>query len=184
MRRCLFRVPTMSSAAHPFRGKQSYLGFSPLRGITLARPLHTNAGISVHEAFQASLSSVHRFSQPLDGLLRALASQAYFILQPRLGFLPVQGLLPFFSRPSSSLGCFLHAVQIPLAHRPKPVAENEIRRLRGLAPKKDAFLQFGVTRAFSRSPHQVDAPPGVPPPAVTTVPCTQTFMMLTSLPSS
>jgi len=180
----------MSTAAHAPFGVSCLTGLLALFAASLtrvhhvrSRPTRRNASIT-HETSRASLCSVLRFSQPLDGFLRAPASQAYFILQPRLGFIPVQGLLPFFSRPSSSLGCFLHAVQTPFAHRPKPAAENKIRRLRGLAPKKDAFLQFGFTRAFGRSPHQVDAPPGVPPPAVTTVPCTQAFMMLTSLPSS
>jgi len=157
----------MSTAAHAPFGVSCLTGLLALLAASLtrvhhvrSRPTRRNASIS-HETSQASLCSALRFSQPLDGLLRALTLQAYFILQPRLGFVPVQGLLPFLSRPTSSVGCFPLAVRISLTHRPKPAAANKIHRLRGFSPKKDTFLQFGVTRAFGRSPHQVDAPPGV-----------------------
>lgn len=53
------------------------LGFVPHRDIT--------GGVYYSQGFQASLRSVHRLSQPLDGLLRHPALQVYFILQPRSG---------------------------------------------------------------------------------------------------
>jgi hypothetical protein len=72
-----FQVPPQKT---PFGGGK-YLpqGFIRHRGITKKRPL-------VVRVPKASLRSVHRLSQPLDGLLRFNVSQAYFIPQPRLRF--------------------------------------------------------------------------------------------------
>jgi hypothetical protein len=50
----------------------------------------------------ASLVSVLRLSQPLDGLLRFAVSQAYFILQATCTIHPVQGVLAPHSTSSSS----------------------------------------------------------------------------------
>lgn len=89
-----------------------------------------------------------------------LSSWVCFIPQPRLGFAPVQGLLPLHSHPSSSEGACPHAVWPSFAHRPKPVATNKTPRLRGLSPCRGSFLRFGVTRPVGRSPLQVLTPPG------------------------
>jgi hypothetical protein len=62
------------------------LGFIPHRDIT--------GGIYYSQGFQASLRSVHRLSQPLDGLLRHPALQVCFILQPRSGLTCSGGFSP------------------------------------------------------------------------------------------
>lgn len=48
--------------------------------------------------FHSSPGSALRFSQPLDGLLRARALRVYYAPQPRPGFVAVQGVLPIRSR--------------------------------------------------------------------------------------
>jgi hypothetical protein len=59
------------------------------------------------------------------------------------------------------------AVDAPSARRPKSAATNKAPRLRGFHPHEDAFLRFGVTRPFDRSPLRFHAPPGVRTPAMT-----------------
>jgi len=100
--------------ARPFRVELRCLGFGPPRGDT--ERVHFSRGHS-----RSSLRSARRFSQPLGGLLRASASQAYFIPQPRPGSSLVQGLLSSRSRPSSSEG------SCPLA-----VAPHRLSRLASL----------------------------------------------------
>lgn len=63
---CLSRVPSLSLPSRPFRDQTLCQGFVPHRDTTTARPLFARIPSS-------SLRSVRRFSQPLDGFLRALA---------------------------------------------------------------------------------------------------------------
>jgi len=88
------------------------------------------------------LRSVLGLSQPLDGLLHHSALRAYCIPLPRAGFLSVQGLLPIRSRP------WLITSPLPpcryrlCAHR-QAGCHTKTPRLRGFAPRIDAFLRSG-----------------------------------------
>jgi hypothetical protein len=136
-----------------FRRKAAYLGFQP-------SSRHHNCTVTSRRTSQVPLRSVLRFSQPLDGLPRAKALQAYFILQPRSGFMPVQGLLPLCSHPSSSEGVCPHAVSTtPLTSRSQLPRTKPID-FEALIHRVGAFLRSGVTLAVGRSPRQVPAPPG------------------------
>jgi len=86
-----FRVPSFQLPLAAFRRRAFLPRFLPSSRHHWRRSL--NARLA-----RPSLRSVHRLSQPLDGLLRLPASRAYFIPQPRSGFITVQGLLPLCSR--------------------------------------------------------------------------------------
>lgn len=99
-------------------------------------------------------STSRRFA-PRSGL------RACFIPQPRSGFMPVQGLLPLSSHPSSSEGTYPHAVITPPTRRPKPTATRDARdfevfirremRCSGLvlpAPSLAPLFRFWLPRAL------------------------------------
>jgi len=105
----LFGVSSPLLLARPFGLACPAGGFVPLRDITARCPL-------ARKLPEPPLWSVHRFSQPLDGLRHLAASRAYCIPQPRPGFqssidapaplpmlvhrelIAVQGVLPIRSR--------------------------------------------------------------------------------------
>jgi hypothetical protein len=93
-------------------------------------------------ALRLPLRSVHRFSQPLDGL-RHLRLCGPIASRSHVQGSSVQGLLPSCSRPGSSPG----GAPMPLSPKRSP-AETDCHarttRLRGLAPQLDAFLGVGV----------------------------------------
>jgi hypothetical protein len=88
------------------------------------------------------LRSVLRFSQPLDGL-RHLQLSGLIASRSHVQGCSVQGILPSRSRPGSSPG----GAPMPLPpERSLTEASCHARttRLRGLAPRLDAFLGVGV----------------------------------------
>lgn len=87
--RVLSRVPSLPLPPAPL-GAGALPGFLPSSRRHRARP-------HLARPPRASLRSVRRCSQPLDGLLRAPAPRACFIPQPLKGHLPVQGLLSLCS---------------------------------------------------------------------------------------
>lgn len=147
------RSPLQSSFAPvsshaPFRAVLHLPRFLPSRDLTRTRPPTTRRS-------KASLRSVRRLSQPLDGLLRVTGLRACSIPLPRPG-LARSGASPFAQPPSLSEGAYPRAVRPPSTHRPKPVAidddpdfEASIR-----AKMRSPWLQlFTVTEA--RSPLRV-----------------------------
>ena len=128
----LFRVPRNISRSTPFSAELPTQGLVPLRDIT--ERVHLIRGLS-----KSPLRAAHRFSQPLDGLLRAPASRAYCIPQPRPGFVLFRGVSLRAAPPPSSEGDCPHAVSTLCAHRPKPAATPSAPQLRGFAPHEAAF---------------------------------------------
>jgi len=74
----LSRVPSLSLPPVPFRDQASLPGSRPSSRHDRVRPL-------ISRVSKASIRSVRRCSQPLDGFLRAPAPRACFIPQPRPG---------------------------------------------------------------------------------------------------
>jgi len=94
--RLFFRVPSPSRQPSSFDSSFPAQGFGPLRDSTCVRPQFARFP-------SPSLRSALRFSQPFGGFLRTLALRAYFIPQPRSGFLfPFRVFLPSYSRTFSS----------------------------------------------------------------------------------
>jgi hypothetical protein len=89
-------VPALLAAS--LGASTSSPGFEPTLGLRSA-PIFRQVSA---RASRASLRSVLRFSQPLDGLLRTRAARVYFAPQPRPGFQPVQGIISRCSRSPSS----------------------------------------------------------------------------------
>lgn len=123
------------SPCNPFQGCRPAQGFVPLRGVI----------DGVHLARELSgfpLRSVLRFSQPLDGL-RHLRFCGLIASRSHVQGCSVQGFLPSRSRPDSSPG----GAPVPL---PSECSLTEVSchtrptRLRGLAPRPDAFRRVGV----------------------------------------
>jgi len=102
----LFRAPSRSPPPVPFRDRQSARVPDPLRDITRARP-------PLAEPSRAPLRSVHRRSQPLDGLLRSLASRLVSSSSRVQGPIPFRGF-SLCAAPSPSSG---DASPLPLAAR-------------------------------------------------------------------
>jgi hypothetical protein len=123
------------SRSPPFRVRDLLPGFRP------SSRLHRCASTAT-KVTKPSLRSVLRRSQPLDGLLRASALQAYFIPQPRPG-------LRSFRVFSLAAATLLHQKETPpssseLARSPAETdAHDRVPRPRGLYPRRVAFLRFG-----------------------------------------
>lgn len=81
----LFRAPSRSPPLVPFRARAHCQGFGPLRGITSARP--RSRGFHDPASFRPQAFAASRRLSPRSGF------EACFILEPRPGFVPVQGLL-------------------------------------------------------------------------------------------
>jgi len=105
-------APPLQSSFAPSPRPQPFGSELDLLGSLPSSRLHPRASTH-HEAFQSSLRSVLRFSQPRDGFLharaRGLISSRYHVQGP-----PVQGLLPSPSHPPSSGG----ACPLAVAHPP------------------------------------------------------------------
>jgi len=89
------------------------------------------------------LRSVLRFSQPLDGFLHLPALRACCIPQPRPGF-HRSGASPIPQPSRLVAGPCLPAVVVSLLTSASAGCHNEAPRLRGFAPRSDAFLEVGV----------------------------------------
>jgi len=81
----LFRAPSRSPPQVPFRAPAHCQGFGPLRDITSARP--RSRGFHDLASFRPQAFAASRRFSPRSGF------EACFILEPRPGFVPVQGLL-------------------------------------------------------------------------------------------
>jgi hypothetical protein len=123
------------SPCHPSQGSHPAEGFVPIRGVL--------EGVNLaRELSGFPLRSVLRFSQPLDGL-RHLRLSGLIASRSHVQGCSVQGVLPNRSRPDSSPG----RAPMPLSpERSLTEASCHARttRLRGLAPRSDAFLRVGV----------------------------------------
>jgi len=123
------------SPCRPSQGSHPAEGFFPQRGIIEG----------VHLARELSgfpLRSVLRFSQPLDGL-RHLRLSGLIASRSHVQGFSVQGFLPNRSRPDSSPG----GAPMPLSpgcSLTEASCHTRTTRLRGLAPRSDAFLGVGV----------------------------------------
>jgi hypothetical protein len=132
---CLFGVPSPLLLAAPFGAAVLPGGSCPLRDITVG--VH-----SLRELPGLPLRSVHRFSQPLDGLLHLPALRAYCIPQPRPGFRRPGGSpdpQPSLARRQGVPPCRCR----PPAHR-QAGCHVRTPRLRGFAPWIGAFREGGV----------------------------------------
>jgi len=128
--RSFFASPRGSS----FQSRLSCQGFVPLRDVTRRCPL--GAG-----ALRLPLSSVLRFSQPLDGL-RHLPACGLIASHSHVQGLPFRG----FSRPTAVLArrqamppCRYHS-----SARRHAGCHIRMDRLRGFDPWSEAFLEVGV----------------------------------------
>jgi hypothetical protein len=133
----------------------SFLLFGVPSPFLLVVPLGPTRPARVSSLFAAPPQvSTRRWSTPAPATFRPqvfstsrrlappAASRVYCTPQPRPGF-SVQGFLPIRSRPDSSPV----RASVPLSPRCSPTCagcHNESPRLRGLAPRSDAFLEVGV----------------------------------------
>jgi len=86
------------------------------------------------------LRSVHRFSQPRDGLLRQSDSRAYFIPQPRPGFSVRPGVSPAAPRYPTRRRA-LPPCRCCASTGRRPDRRERASRLRGFVPCNEAFLR-------------------------------------------
>jgi hypothetical protein len=145
----LLRAPSLRLLARSTFRSELYRAYRvpcPLRDFTSAQPLFARTPTS-------SLRSVLRFSQPLDGLLRA---QARRLISSRCH---VQDLLPF-------RGFSPRAATLP--HRKEPAPRSLLRKrlthLRRLPPLPDLDFEAFI-RARPRSPLRSYSPRIVPLPS-------------------
>lgn len=169
------RTPLQSSfnsvAAPPFRGKQ-------LPAWVSALTRHHGRASTSREASHASLRSILRLSQPLDGLRRATALRVYFIPQPGSGPLSRSGVYPlrtgFLPRRQDSTSLPLGPTNSPASGLPFP--DPPTSRLYSMRSRKPRTP--GLARAHGRAPLRVRLPLQVispPLPPVTRLQSLMTF---------
>jgi hypothetical protein len=133
----LFRVPAPNISARNLSDSGPPAWVSSLFATSRERVHHASLP-------KASLRSVHRRSQPHDGLLRARASRLVSSRSRVQGTFPVQGLLSSRSHPPSSGGaCPLAVVTVSLAGRDRqPRRRASASRL--FSARRRVPAKFGV----------------------------------------
>jgi hypothetical protein len=111
---------------------------------------------------KASLRSALRFSQPLDGLLRTLASRAYFISQPRSGLRLVRG----FSLRAAALPHRKSSAPLPFPVRTlteqAQSPRSNVLASRPLSTRSSVCCSLGLTALQTAPLFRFAPPPGTP----------------------
>jgi len=151
--RSVTRVPSLA-------GDRSCQDFVPHRDIAgcVHDPLARHAGVPGPASFRPRVFSTPRRLSPPP------VSRACFIPPPRPGFCSVQGILPIRSGPSAHRRGLPPCRSDSRAHR-QAGCHARARRLRGIAPRIDAFRESGgLDLKRGRSPRRIQLLSQAPAP--------------------
>jgi hypothetical protein len=154
-------IPSSPSlACRPGTGDHSCQDFAPHRDITCGvhDPLARHAGFPGPASFRPRVFSTPRRLSPPP------VPRACFIPPPRPGFCSVQGILPTRSGPSARRRGLPPCRSDSRAHR-QAGCHARARRLRGIAPRIDAFRESGgLDLKRGRSPRRIQLLSQAPAP--------------------